>query len=185
MPAGNLQFNRTSAYIKKSVFISVNRTSHTAGSARNRFVERPNRRLAVVRMARVVFQFEIQPLMRLGGNWSQEAAARAILFRQNGVRTALGRPHARSFPNDVSRFSTPSWSAVTLGLSKKSCAANLRPGLSATQQGAPHSLARGALCRYRTRHADWRGTGESPQFRCLPLMLAASVRWSKITMASD
>jgi hypothetical protein len=32
------------------------------------------------------------------------AYALAILFRQNGVRTVLGGPHARSFPNDASRF---------------------------------------------------------------------------------
>jgi radical SAM superfamily enzyme YgiQ (UPF0313 family) len=32
------------------------------------------------------------------------AYALAVLFRQNGVRTVLGGPHARSFPNDASRF---------------------------------------------------------------------------------
>lgn len=32
------------------------------------------------------------------------AYALAILFRQNGVSTVLGGPHARSFPNDASRF---------------------------------------------------------------------------------
>ncbi len=32
------------------------------------------------------------------------AYALAIIFRKNGVRTVLGGPHARSFPNDASRF---------------------------------------------------------------------------------
>jgi radical SAM superfamily enzyme YgiQ (UPF0313 family) len=32
------------------------------------------------------------------------AYALAVLFRQKGVRTVLGGPHARSFPNDASRF---------------------------------------------------------------------------------
>jgi radical SAM superfamily enzyme YgiQ (UPF0313 family) len=35
----------------------------------------------------------------------------AILFRQSGVRTVLGGPHARSFPNDASRF----FDAVVVG----------------------------------------------------------------------